>query len=104
MKEIIKKIITLFMTVISIIFIWHKFLISGNTSILFMLVFPIYYFIKKTIENEDKRKFIISITISIIFSIIQLICNSINLDYTLNHILDKWLIINFLGGTICTVT
>lgn len=100
MKEIIKISITFLMTVISIIFIWHNFLISGNTSILFMLVFPIYYFIKKTIENQDKRKFIISITISIIFSIIQLICSSINIDYTLNNILDNWLVINFLGYTI----
>ena len=100
MKKYIEKIISLFLTIIVVLFIWHKFLISGNTIILLMSVFPIYCFLKQTIENETKRKFTISVTIAIIFAIVQLICNSINIDYTLNHILDKWLILNFLGYTI----
>lgn len=102
MKENIKKIISIILTLILIFFIWHKFLVGGNTIIFIMLVFPIYNFLNKTIENENKRKFIVSIIIAIAFAIIELICNSINIDYTLNHIIDKWLILNFLGYTILT--
>lgn len=100
MKENIKKITSMFLTLILIFFIWHKFLVGGNTIIFIMLVFPIYNFLKKTIENENKRKFIVSIIIALAFAIIELICNSINTDYTLNHILDKWIVLNFLGYTI----
>lgn len=100
MKEYTKKIISMFLTLILIFFIWHKFLLSGNTIILAMLVFPIYNFLKKVLENETKRKAIISIIIAMAFAIIELVCNSINTDYTLNHILDKWTILNFLGYTI----
>lgn len=100
MKEYTKKFISMFLTIILVFFIWHKFLLSGNTIILVMLVFPIYNFLKKVIENETKRKFTVSIIISIAFATIELICNSINTDYTLNHILDKWIVLNFLGYTI----
>lgn len=100
MKENTKKIISMFLALILIFFIWHKFLLSGNTIVLVMLVFPIYNFFKKVIENETKRKFTISIIIAVVFAIIELVCNSINTDYTLNHILDKWVILNFLGYTI----
>ena len=100
MKEYTKKIISMILTIILVFFLWHKFLLSGNTIILVMLVFPIYSFLKKVIENETKSKFIASIIISIAFAIIELICNSINTDYTLNHILDKWIVLNFLGYTI----
>lgn len=100
MKEYIKKTISMFLTIILIFFIWHKFLLSGNTIILVMLVFPIYNFLKNTIENENKRKFIVSSIIAVCFAIVELICNSINIDYTLNYILDKWIILNFLGYTI----
>ena len=100
MKENIKKITSMFLTLILIFFIWHKFLVGGNTIIFIMLVFPIYNFLKKTIENENKRKFTVSIIIAIAFAVIELICNSINTDYTLNHILDKWIVLNFLGYSI----
>lgn len=102
MKENTKKIISMFLTLILIFFIWHKFLLSGNTIILVMLVFPIYNFLKKVIENESKKKFIISIIIAVVFSIIELVCHSINTDYTLNHIIDKWIVLNFLGYTVLT--
>lgn len=100
MKEYTKKIISMFLTLILIFFIWHKFLLSGNTIILVMIAFPIYTFLKKVLENETKMQAIISIIIAVAFSIIELVCNSINTDYTLNHILDKWTILNFLGYTI----
>ena len=99
-KDTTKNIIAIVLALITTIFIWHKFLISGNTVLLITLIPVFYYFFKKVIENENKRKFTISIIIGVIFSIIELICSSINTDYTLNNVIDKWLILNFLGYTI----
>lgn len=100
MKKYTKNIIAMILSIITILFIWHKFLLSGNTVILSIMLVPFYYFFKNVIEKENKRKFIISISIAIVFSIIELICTSINTDYTLNHILNKWIILNWLGYTI----
>lgn len=100
MKENTKKIICMFLTLILIFFLWHKFLISGNTIILVMLVFPIYNFLKKVLKNENKKKCIISLIIAVIFAILELVCSSINYDYTLNYVIDKWVILNFMGYTI----
>lgn len=100
MKKYKNSIIAIILSLILTIFIWHKFLVTGN-SVIFILIFTsFYYLLKKVIENTTKRKFIISSIIAIIFAIIEIICTSINIDYTLNNIIDKWLIINFAGYAI----
>lgn len=35
--------------------------------------------------------------VAVIYTIIEIIGKSINTDFTLNHILNKWLIVNFIG-------
>lgn len=99
MKKYRNNIIAIILSLILVVFIWHKFLVSGN-SIIFILIFMSnYYFLKKVIDNENKRKLIVSSIIAIAFAIIEIICTSINSDYTLNHI-DKWALVNFLGYAI----
>ena len=99
MKKYRNNIIAIILSLILVVFIWHKFLVSGN-SIIFILIFMSnYYFLKKVIDNENKRKLIVSSIIAIAFAIIEIICTSINIDYTLNHI-DKWAPVNFLGYAI----
>lgn len=97
MKKYKNNIIAIILSLILVIFVWHKFLVSGNSVILILIFISSYYFLKKVIENENKRKFIITSIIAIVFAIIEVICTSINFDYTLNHIVDKWLIVNLLG-------
>ena len=100
MKKYKNNIIALILALLLVIFTWRNFLISGN-SIIFILIFvSLYYFLKKVISEENKRKFIISGTIALVFAIIEIICTRINQDYTLNNILNKWTIINFTGYAI----
>lgn len=99
-KQYVPNIISVILSLILVVFIWHKFLATGN-SIIFILLFVIFYkYLKYVISKQTKRKCIISGIIAFIFSIIEIVCFSINYDYTLNHIMDKWLILNLLGYTI----
>lgn len=100
MKKYWNNIIALILSFILIVFIWHKFLISGNSIIFILILIALYYFMKKVISEENKRKFIVSGIIGLLFATIYIICTSINVDYTLNNILNKWTIINFAGYTI----
>ncbi len=100
MKKSIINFIAIILSIITIIFIWHKFLISGNTIILLIMLIPFYCFFQRVLEKENKKKFIISLIIAICFAIIQLICTSINIDYILNNIFNKWIVLNFLGYVI----
>lgn len=98
MKKYINSIITTILSFVLILTIWHKFDGSGNTIIFVLLLLACYSFIKKILDTENKRKCIISIIIGVIFGVIEVICSSINIDYSFNNIIwDKWLIINFLG-------
>lgn len=97
MNKLKNCIIAIILALITIIFLWHKFLISGNTIVLLLLIIPFYIFYKNVIDTSNKRKFTISMCIAVIFSIIELICTSINTDYTLNHVIDKWILVNLLG-------
>lgn len=99
-EEKIKNIIAILLSLILVIFIWHKFLVSGNTVIFLLLFVAMFYLLKKTIENEYKEKFIITVIIALLFALIEVICTSINMDYTLDHVLGKWTIVNFLGYAI----
>ena len=95
-----KNLLAIILATIAIFFIRNKFLIDGNTIIFVIVFFAFFTFFKKTIDNEYKRKFYITITIAIAFSITEIICNSINIDYTLNNIINSNYILNFIGYTI----
>ncbi len=92
-----KKIITILASLILVLFIWHNFLVTGNNIIFVFIFIMCLFFIKKTTEIENKRANIIAIVISLVFTIIEIVCKSISKDYTLNNIMDKWLIINVAG-------
>lgn len=100
MKKYKDNIIALILSFILILFIWHRFLISGNSIIFILLFVSIYYFLRKVLREEKKQKCIISLAIGLLFATIEIVCTSINADYTLNNILDKWNIINFAGYAI----
>ena len=100
MKKYKNNILSLILALILIVFIWKKFLLDGNTIIFVLIFIALYNFLKKVIKEENKRKFIISGIIGIMFGIIEIVCTSINTDYTLNNILNKWNILNFAGYTI----
>lgn len=100
MKKNIKNLISIILSIILVLFIWHTFLINGNTVILIILLLIFYKFFKQLLNKIEKRKVIICSIISILFALTELICTSINNDYTLNNILDKWIILNFLGYAI----
>ena len=96
-KDVVINSICFIGAIIFTLFIWHKFLASGNSVIFLALLYPIFLVLKNTMEDMDKRKIkIIGIT-SGIFSIIEVMCSSINIDYTLNSAFDKWLLINLIG-------
>ena len=96
-KDIVINIMCLIGALIFTLFIWHKFLASGNSIIFIALLYPSFLTLKKTIENIDGRKArIIGIT-STIFSIIEVLCTSINYNYSLDYVLNKWLPINLIG-------
>lgn len=99
MKKYKNNIISFILACILTICIWHNFLISGN-NIIFVFIFASCYFvIKKTLEStkNTKRKMITAGIVAVIYTIIEIIGKSINTDFTLNHILNKWLIVNFIG-------
>ncbi len=100
MKKYTSNIIAGLLAILLLLFVWHRFLMSGNSVILIMLLPVFYYFFKRVIEKENKRKFILSSLIAVVFATIEIICISINTDYTLNHILDKWIVLNFTGYAI----
>ena len=97
MKKECKLIVSLILSLVTILFICHNFSINGN-SVVLMMLFPILIiFFKKTLDNIDKRKDIVSIILSILFTIIEIICSSINKDFTLNNIVNKFVILNIAG-------
>jgi len=100
MKKYQDNIIALILSIILTVFIWHKFLISGNSIIFILLFISLYNFMKKVLKEENKRKFTISALIGVVFATIEIVCTSINTNYTLDNILDKWNIINFAGYAI----
>ncbi len=100
MKKSKNNIIAIILSLILVIFIWHKFLVSGNSVIFILLFIGFYYFLAEDFKNINKRKCIISLIIAVIFGLIEIVCSSININYTLENITDKWNIINFAGYTI----
>lgn len=97
MRKYKDNIIAIILSMLLVIFIWHNFLVTGNNVIFIFIFTACYFMLKNTISKINKRKCITAMVIAILFAIIEIICKSINIDYTLNHIIDKWLIINLLG-------
>ena len=99
MKKYKNNIISFILACILTLWIWHNVLISGN-NIKFVFIFASCYFVKKkTLEStkNTKREMITAGIVAVIYTIIEIIGKSINTDFTLNHILNKWLIVNFIG-------
>lgn len=97
MKKNKDTIISLVLAILMVFFIWHNFFIGGNNIIFVFILIVSFSFIKKAINTKNKRASIIAAIISIIFSAVEIVCKSINQDYTLNNIINKWLIVSFLG-------
>lgn len=105
MKDYIKNnknnITSIILSIIMVLFIYHNFRVSGNNIIFVFIFIVLYFFFKMFLDKifnlKEKRKNIVAIIISIIFSIIEVVGLSINNDYTLNNIINKWLVLNFLG-------
>ena len=105
MKDYIKNnknnIISIILSIIMVLFTYHNFRVSGN-NIIFIFIFVVLYFffkeiLNKIFQSKEKRKNIVAIIISTFFAITEVLCISINNDYTLNNVFNKWLILNFLG-------
>ena len=92
-----KNLILTILSGILTIFIWHNFGIHGNNVIFLFIFISGIFVMQQILKNTDKRKMLISSIISIAFAIVEVVVNSINTDYTLNHIINKWLPINILG-------
>lgn len=99
-KKYLNNIISAILSLILVFFIWHKFLATGNTFIFVILFVAFYKYINFIVEQQNKRKCIVSCVLAIMFAIIEVICFSINYDYTLNHVIDKWLVLNITGYAI----
>lgn len=99
MKKYIENVIAIILSIITIFYLWNKLNVSGNT-IIFILILPaLYYFFKKTICIENKRFICISAIISSLISLAELLCGSININFTLDNIATKMTygFINFFG-------
>lgn len=92
-----KNILTILLAGITTVFAWHDFLISGNNVIFVFIFISAIFIIRHTIDITNKRMTIVTAVLSIVFAIIELICKSINYDYTLNHIFNKWILVNLIG-------
>ncbi len=67
MKKYKNNIIAVTLSLVLTVFMWHRFLASGN-SIIFVLIFmACYYFIKRVVENTNKRQCITAIILGILF-------------------------------------
>lgn len=101
MKKYKDNIISAILATIMSLFIWHNFKVSGNNVIFTLIFIVLLCFFKNNInklyDKKNKRKNIVVSTISIIFSIVEIVCVSINKDFTLNNVFDKWLLLNFIG-------
>lgn len=96
-KKYLTNVIAGVLSILLVFFIWHNFSLNGNSAILVMFIPIFYIFLKRVMEKENKRKFIISTVIAVSFAVIELVGKSINEDYTLAHIWDQWILLNFLG-------
>ena len=95
--EIKRKILIIITSIIMVLFIWHNFLVTGNNVIFIFIFLASYNILKALSKINNKRAKNTARIIAIIYSVIQIICRSINTDFTLNNIINKWTLINFIG-------
>lgn len=87
-KEIKEEIIIFISAIIQTLFTW-KMINASGLSIVYIFVLVAYIFLdKKALQVKDKRIWKISSILSLLFTIAQTISRSINIDFTLNHILE----------------
>ena len=97
MKKYNEIIISLILSIINLFFIWHNFLVNGNNIIFLFILLTSFNLIHKGLMIKNRRINCVSIIISVIFTFIEIIGKSINQDYTLDNIINKWLLVNFIG-------
>ena len=99
-KRLFEIIINIILSLILTIFVWQNISFTGNSVIFVFILMAIFItgdFLITKIKTMHKREIIIISIISFIFSVIELIGKSINTDYTLNNILNKWIIVDLIG-------
>lgn len=95
--KIRKNVILTIISLIMVIFIWHNFRVTGNNIIFIFLFIACFVVLNKVFSIDNKRAKNVARIIACIYAIVQIICTSINIDFTFNNIINKWLIVNFLG-------
>lgn len=92
-KEQLESIIAVLIAGLETLFIWKMVGTSGN-MIIYVFIFVAFLLLtKKTIKIKDKRMWITSAVLALLFTIAQTISTSISIDYTLNHILEKRMLV-----------
>ena len=98
MEKVIKsKFLYLALSIVLVLFSWHNFNISGNNIIFLAMFIGFFLLNKETIENVKKRELIIALIVGFVFSICEILGNSLIIDDTLNNVVSRWLPINILG-------
>lgn len=92
-----RKIISFVISLVLIVFIWHNFKVSGNNIIYSLIFAGIFVLNNYLINGIKKRAAIISGVIGFFFSILEILGNSLSIDNSLAHVIDKWLPLNFVG-------
>ena len=97
MKQKILNLLQFIIPILLTFFVWHNFKVSGNNLLFMLILVGLYYVTKNVISRMDKKRVVNISVISTLFTIATLIGKSVSEDYTINHIFDKWIIINFTG-------
>ena len=93
LKEHIEPIIAVITAILQTFFVWKMSGTSGN-MVIYVFVFVAFLFLaKRAMQIKDKRMWITSSILALLFTIAQTISTSISIDYTLNHILEKRMLV-----------
>lgn len=108
MRKNKETIMSMVLSIIIVLFMWKNINMGYNNVIFLFLFLAVYLFFKNNFKKyfleEEKRKKYIILVISTIFSIVEMVGNSINIDFTLDHIFDVYFIINLCGYIIISYT
>lgn len=98
MEKVMKsKILYLALASVLVLFSWHNFNISGNNIIFLAMFIGFFLLNKETIENVKRKELIIGLIVGFVFSICEILGNSLIIDDTINNVVSRWLPINILG-------
>ena len=94
MRKNKETIMSMVLSIIIVLFMWKNINMRYNNVIFLFLFLAVYLFFKNNFKKyfleEEKRKKYIILVISTIFSIVEMVGNSINIDFTLDHIFDVY--------------